>query len=118
MAYDEHLAERIRRALQTRRVGFQEKKMMGGLCFLVDNKMCVGIVKDDLMARIDPEVQPMAISRKGCREMDFTGKPMKGYVFVSPEGVDADDELDFWVNLAMEFNPKAKASPKKKKKER
>jgi hypothetical protein len=85
MAYNEKLAERIRDEFSgVRKV--EEKKMMGGLTFMVNGKMCVGIVNDDLMARIDPEKYEAALAKKGCREMYFTGRPMKGFVFVSPEG--------------------------------
>jgi TfoX/Sxy family transcriptional regulator of competence genes len=113
MAFDEHLAERISRSLKSHKVLFEEKKMMGGLCYLVDGKMTVGIVKNQLMARIDPDIYQEALQRKGAKEMDFTGRPMKGYVFVSPEGIDLDDDLNYWVGLAVEFNPRAKASKKK-----
>ena len=113
MAYDEFLADRIRNVLKEKGVSFEEKKMMGGLCYLVDDKMCVGIVKNDLMARIDPEFQEKAITKKGCREMDFTGRPMKGFVFVEPEGIDLDSELEYWVDLCLEFNPRARSSKKK-----
>ncbi|WP_416866921.1 MAG: TfoX/Sxy family protein [Imperialibacter sp.] len=116
MAYDEHLAERIGQSLKSHKVSFEAKKMMGGLCYLVDGKMTVGIVKNQLMARIDPDIYQEALQRKGAKEMDFTGRPMKGYVFVSPEGVDLDDDLDYWIRLAIEFNPKAKASKKKEPK--
>lgn len=114
MAYDTFLAERIRIQLQERQVAFEEKKMMGGLCFLVDDKMCLGVVKENLMARIDPEIYEDALKRKGCREMDFTGKPMKGFVFVEPQGIDFDSDLGDWVQLCLDFNPKAKSSKRKK----
>jgi TfoX/Sxy family transcriptional regulator of competence genes len=112
MAYDEHLAERIAKSLKEKRVPFEAKNMMGGLCYLVGDKMTLGIVKDSLMARIDPELYEQALKRKGCRPMDFTGKPMKGYVFVDPKGIDLDKDLDYWVQLSLEFNPKAKSSKK------
>lgn len=113
MAYDEHLADRIRRVLNDRHVSFDEKKMMGGLCFMVDDKMCVGIVKDALMARISPETYRNALSKKGSREMDFTGKPMKGFVFVDPIGIDKEKDLEYWVRLCLEYNPMARSSKKK-----
>ena len=116
MAYDTHLADRVRIVLEKKGTSFLEKKMMGGLCFMVDDKMCVGIVKDHLMARIGPDIYEEALTRKGCREMDFTGRPMKGYVFVAPEGVDLEDDLEEWVQLCLDFNPLAKSSKKKKKK--
>lgn len=114
MPYDEHLSDRIRAVFKARRVPFAEKKMMGGLCFMVDDKMCCGVEKDKLMARIGPDVYEEALTRKGCREMDFTGRPMKGYVFVEPDGVDTDSDLEYWVQLCLDFNPMAKSSKKRK----
>jgi TfoX/Sxy family transcriptional regulator of competence genes len=112
MAYSEIFAERIREML-VQELDVVEKKMMGGLCFMVNGKMCVGIVGDDLMARIAPEAYPQALTRRGCREMDFNGRPMKGFVFVSPEGIEHNEDLRFWIDLALAFNPFAKASKKK-----
>lgn len=86
---------------------------MGGLTFMVDDKMCVGIVKENLMARIDPEFYEEAMTIDGCGPMDFTNRPMKGFVFISPEGVDMEEDLEFWVDKALEYNPKAKSSKKK-----
>ena len=114
MAYNEHLADRIRRIFSEQHTVFEERKMMGGLCFMVDDKMCIGVNKDNLMARIDPDVYTDALKRKGSREMDFTGRQMKGFVFVEPTGTDLENDLEYWVNLALEFNPKAKSSKKKK----
>ena len=82
---------------------------------MVDEKMCVGIVKNELMARIDPEIYDEALSKKGCKEMNFTGRPMKGFVFVEPEAIDLDTDLDYWIDLCLDFNPKAKSSKKKSK---
>lgn len=113
MAYNEKLTDRVREAL-TNQKAVEEKKMMGGLTFMVNGKMCVGILKDELMVRIDPEVYEMALQKKGCREMNFTGKPMKGFVFISPEGTSSKKDLDYWIDLALDFNKKAKASKKKK----
>ena len=87
--------------------------MMGGLCFLVDSKMCLGVEKDRIMARIDPEVYEDALKRKGCKPMDFTGRPMRGFVFVESEGISSDQDLAFWTALALELNPRAKSSKKR-----
>lgn len=114
MAFDEHLADRVRKNLKENRTSFEEKKMFGGICFLVDGKMCMGVIKDDLMIRIDPNEQKNLLQEKGCRVMDFTHRPMKGFLYVSPEGVDMDTDLDKWVKRCLEFNPKAKSSKKKK----
>jgi TfoX/Sxy family transcriptional regulator of competence genes len=90
--------------------------MMGGLTFMVNGKMCVGILKEDLMARIDPEVHEDALKRKGCREMDFTGRPMKGFVFVGPEGTSTGRDLGSLVRLALAFNKEARRSKRRKRK--
>jgi TfoX/Sxy family transcriptional regulator of competence genes len=112
MAYDEHLAERISKTLKDKRVKFEAKNMMGGLCYLINDKMAVGIVKDALMARIDPDIYEASLKRNGCRPMDFTGRPMKGYVFVDPGAIDMDSDLEYWIQLCLDFNPKAKSSKK------
>jgi len=115
MAYDEFLADRVRQILKEKRTAFDEKKMMGGLCFMVDGKMCLGIEKNKLMARIGTERYEEALSKKGCTEMDFTGRPMKGYVYVEPGAIDQDSHLEYWLQLCLDFNPKAKSSKKQKK---
>jgi TfoX/Sxy family transcriptional regulator of competence genes len=116
MAYDENLADRIERTLKDHNVNFEVKKMMGGLCYMVKDKMSLGIVKNNLMARIDPGVYEDALKRKGCREMDFTGRPMKGFVFVEPDGMDLDKDLEYWVKLALDYNAIAPVKKKSKKK--
>ena len=113
MAYNELLADRISQLLKEKNIEFHEKKMMGGLTFMVDDKMCVGIVKENLMARIGPEIYEEALKEKGALVMDFTGRPMKGYVFIKPEGVDMDEELEYWIQLCLDYNPFAKSSRKK-----
>ena len=114
MAYDLYLAERITQYFAKNRIQTEEKKMMGGLCYMVDDKMCVGIVKNELMARIGPEKYEESLSKEGCSAMNFTGRPMKGYVFVQAEALDSDSELRHWLDLAVAFNPFAKSSKKKK----
>ena len=122
MAYDEFLGDRIRNAFSDRKVAFYEKKMFSGLCFMVDDKMCCGIHFDKkkktdlLMARIGEEAANDAMKREGCHPMDFTGRPMKGYVFVTPDGFDTDEDLLYWIDLCVDFNPLAKASKKRKRK--
>lgn len=114
MAYNEKLAERVRVSLSAV-PHVSEKRMMGGLTFMVNNKMCVGVLNDDLMLRIDPADYEKALERTGCREMDFTGRPMRGFVFVGPEGTGKQKEFAYWITLALAFNKKAKSSKKKKK---
>jgi len=115
MAYNEKLADRIREALVNVPETI-EKNMFGGVCFMVNNKMCAGVVRDEMMCRIDPGVQDEALEREGCRIMDFTGRPMKGYVFVSEEGMKSDKDFMYWINLSLEFNKIAKAAKKSQKK--
>ncbi len=115
MAYNEYLADRVKQFLVEKQVNFYEKKMFGGLCFMVDDKMCVGITKDHLMARIGEEAYENALTRTGCMPMDFTGRPMKGFVFINEAGYDLDTDLEYWVQLCLDFNPLAKSSKKKKK---
>ena len=116
MPYNELLADRVRNVLWEKRVSFEEKKMMGGLCIMVEDKMCVGIIKENLMARVGPEAYGPVLEKAGCSKMDFTGRPLKGYVFVSPEATDKEEDLAYWIQLCLDFNPLAKASKKKKRK--
>ena len=118
MAYDEYLVDRVRQTFKDLRVAFTEKNMMGGLIFMVDEKMCVGVDKDKktgedrLMARIGEEEYLAALKEKGSREMDFTGTPMKGFVFIGPDGFDNDEDLEYWLKMAVKFNPEAKKTKK------
>ena len=75
--------------------------------------MCLGVVGDRLMVRLDPAVQEESLQRPGCKPMDFTGRPMKGYVFIHPEGIQTEKEFRHWISLALEFNPRAKAAKKR-----
>ncbi|MCB0503054.1 MAG: TfoX/Sxy family protein [Bacteroidetes bacterium] len=114
MAYDSYLAERITQKLTTKGILFETKKMMGGLTFMVDDKMCVGVYQNKLMARIDPEDEKIALAKAGAEEMKLTKRKMKGFVFVDPIGLDTDKELDYWISLRLKYNPKAKSSKQKK----
>ena len=114
MAYNEKLADRIREQLADL-PNIEEKEMMGGLTFMYNGKMCVGIIADEMMCRIDPNFHEIAIEKTGCRTMDFTKRPMKGYVMVDDTGMKSKKEFDYWINLCLEFNSKAKSSKKKKK---
>ena len=109
MAYSEFLADRVRQRLQNAGQ-VEEKKMMGGLVFMVNNKMCVGVDidkvtnTDRLMVRVGKLPYDDLLGQKGSRHMDFTGTVMRGFLFVDPEGFDVDDDLDFWVDKALQFN--------------
>ncbi len=113
MATDEYLLERLRNILSTRNVVWTEKKMFGGDCFMVDDKMCFGTYKGGLMARIEPEETDELIKRAGAEQMIHGGRSMKGYLFIEPQGYDNDQDLDFWIGKCLAFNPKAKSSKKK-----
>ena len=122
MAYSEQLVDRIEQVFNDKHVNIDGKKFMGGYCFFLDEKMCVGLDidkatnEDRLMARVGADNMKKALKIKGCREMDITGRPMKGFVFVDPIGFAKEKELDFWVQLCIEHNPFAKSSKKKKPK--
>jgi TfoX/Sxy family transcriptional regulator of competence genes len=92
----------------------EEKKMFGGLCFMVNGKMCVGVEQERLMVRLDPAIYEKVMDRPGCKPMDFTGRLMKGYVFVNAEVLNKKPELEFWIKTALDYNKIAKASKKKK----
>jgi TfoX/Sxy family transcriptional regulator of competence genes len=112
MAYDEFLAERIERVFQERKVPYLAKKMFGGVCILVDDKMCTGVLKRELMVRIDPALHDEKLKKPGTTPMDESGKSMKGFIMVDPEQVDLDEDLEYWIDMALEFNPRAKSSRK------
>ena len=102
MAYDEGLAERLREIFADR-YDMDEKRMFGGLAFMVHGHMCCGIVGDTLMARVGPAQYPHALRQPHAREMDFTGKAMKGFVYVDPDGFESDEDLRVWVALCENF---------------
>lgn len=117
MAYDEQLVERIRGVLGDD-IGFGEKKMFGGVCFLLHGNMVAGVATDDLMLRVGPDAWADALAQPHAREMDFTGRSMKGYVFVSPDGVAEDADLQAWIDRALAFVgslPPKEKKPKKPK---
>lgn len=116
MAYNENLANRTREIIAQTHSHVEEKKMFGGLCFMVNDKMCVGVEKDRLMVRLDPGRFDEVTEMEGCKPMDFTGKIMKGYVFVDEDALKTKKQLNFWIQLALDFNMKAKASKKRKPK--
>jgi len=100
--YDTILAGKVRQRL-AELPNIVEKEMMGGLVFMYNDKMCLGIVKDELMCRIDPKLHETCIEKRGCRTMDFTNRRMSDFA-----------DFNFWIGLALDFNKDAKASKKKK----
>lgn len=112
MAYSEQLAQRLRDALEgVPRV--EEKRMFGRLAFMVNGKMCVTAGPQRMMARIDPALHDDAIKKEGCKTVIMRGRPCRGYVHVAERNVDTDAALQYWVNLALDFNKKAKAATRR-----
>ncbi len=109
MPYDEHLEERLDRIL-SRQAGVATKKMFGGLCYLLDGNMMCGIVGETLMLRLGEEGAAAALGEEHARPMDFTGRPMKTMVYIDPEGIESDADLEGWVTRAIGF---AKSLPAK-----
>ena len=109
MAFDEGLAERIRTELANRN-DITEKAMFGGLSFLLNGNMSVGVIKDDLVVRVDPEQNDDLLKLPHARPMDFTGRPMRGWIFVAPDGLSEDEDLRAWVKRGVDF---AEALPPK-----
>jgi TfoX/Sxy family transcriptional regulator of competence genes len=113
MAYNEKLAARIREALE-HHPKVEEKNMFSGLAFMVDEKMCINVSGDDLMCRFDPLLHDTVAEKNGFRSMIMKGKELKGYCYVSEEGFKSKKDFDYWINLCLSFNSKAKSSKKKK----
>ena len=112
MAYSEKLANKVReKFVELKKV--EEKEMMGGLTFMYNGKMCVGIIKDELMCRIDPSLHEESVEKQGCRTMDFTKRTMKGYIMIDETGMKSKKDFDHWIGLALDFNKHAKSSKKK-----
>jgi TfoX/Sxy family transcriptional regulator of competence genes len=102
VAFDEGLAERVRDLVRAK-AGFSERKMFGGLCFLLDGNMSFGIVESELMVRVGPDAYTAALALPHAREMDFTGRAMRGMVFVSEDGISEDDDLEGWLQRGIVF---------------
>ncbi len=102
MAYDEQLAERVR-AVLAGQPGLTERKMFGGLAFMLAGNMCVGVEQERLMVRLGTDLYQEALTRPHAAPMDFTGRPMKGLVFVAPGGISTPVALREWVDLGLQF---------------
>ncbi|PKA14464.1 TfoX/Sxy family protein [Leptospira haakeii] len=111
MAINEKLAERVRKTF-TKQKEVEEKKMFGGLCFMVNGKMCVCVRDEELMFRIDPKDYESVLEKKKARPMIHNGNLMKGFVFVKVEDVKSEKEFEYWMDLALDYNKTAKASKK------
>ena len=113
MAINEQLTAKVRNAL-TGITDVEEKKMFSGIAFMVHNKLCITVGNNRIMCRIDPSLHDELIQKPGCTTVVMKGKEYKGYVWVNETALETKKQLDYWVNLALEFNPKAKATVKKK----
>jgi TfoX/Sxy family transcriptional regulator of competence genes len=113
MAYNEKLANMTRELIALAEKNVEEKSMFGGLCFMVNDKMALGVEKERLMVRLDPARYDEVMEKEGCKPMDFTGKVMKGFVFVDADVLTTKKKLEYWVTLALEYNKIAKSSKKK-----
>jgi TfoX N-terminal domain len=102
MAYDEVLAERVKEVISARE-GFSERKMFGGIGFMVGGKMACGVSGDALMVRLDPDEAEKALAEEHVRVFDMTGRPMKGWILVGPEATASDEDLAGWVDAGAEF---------------
>lgn len=117
-AYNENFAIRIRNAFYAKNIIFTEKKMFSGICFMVDDKMCCGTYidkknnEDVLMCRIGEKEYEKALEKEHCIPMEFTGKAMKGYIYVIESGLKTQKDLEYWLQLCLDFNPMAKKSKK------
>jgi hypothetical protein len=119
MAYNEDSLSRIRQYFDSRSIHYAEKKMFAGVCIMVDDKMCCGTHidkksgEDYLLCRIGEDAHESALQRDHCIPMTFTGRSMKGFVFVTEEGVNTSKKLAYWLDLCMSYNPLAKKRKKK-----
>ena len=113
MPYDESLAERIRHVCKGKR-GVTEKKMFGGIAFMLNDNMCCGVVKNKLMVRVGPDNHDAALARPHAEPMTFTGKPMRGMVYVAPAGCTSDKDVKAWVEMGARFVATLPAKKKKK----
>ena len=114
MPYNEKLADRARAILAESGRKIKEKKMFGGLCFMVNDKMCIGVEQDRMMVRLDPGRYEEALDQEGAAPMDFTGKVTKGFIFVDANTLTSKPKLNYWIKLALEYNKVAKKAKKKK----
>ena len=116
MPFDEPLGRRIAAGLDSLDIDYEEKRMFGGLGFMINEKMCIGVVKNDLMVRVLDEKLDEVLEMANVRPMDFTGRPMKGFIFVGPSGIQDKDSLRTYIDMAVEFGKFGKLKTKKKKK--
>ncbi|MFZ1700335.1 MAG: TfoX/Sxy family protein [Pyrinomonadaceae bacterium] len=113
MPFNEQLADQTREIIARTESGVEEKRMFGGLCFMVNGKMCVGVERERLMLRFDPERTDEIMQLPGVAPMDFTKRVMKGFAFIELEALQTQKQLEHWITFALDFNKHAKPSKKK-----
>lgn len=115
MAYNEKMADRVRELLAGTEEEVEEKRMFSGLCFMVNDKMCVAVRPDSIMVRIDPGLSETVLEKEGAGPMVMSGRIMPGFFFIADDALRTRKQLEYWVNLALDFNKFAKSSKTKKK---
>jgi len=110
MAYNEKMADRVRELIAGTEKNVEEKRMFSGLCFMVNDKMCVTVRPDSIMVRLDPARSEEMLEKEGVLPMVRSGKIMKGFVFVNEEVLTTKRQLEYWVGMALNFNQFAKSS--------
>jgi len=115
MPFDEKIANQVREMIADRTDNVEEKVMFGGLCFMVNDKVCIGVKKDTLLVRVDPEVYEQEIGKDGRQPMVHQGKPVKSYLFVDYDSMHNQESLQHWVKLALNYNPHAPLSQAKQR---
>jgi TfoX/Sxy family transcriptional regulator of competence genes len=115
MSFSETLADRVREIIAVTHSNVEEKKMFGGICFMVNDKMCVGVRPGKLMVRFDPAIEEEVMEKEGYMPMDFTKKVMKGFAYVDIDALGTKKKLGYWIKLALNYNELAKPSKKKKR---
>ena len=115
MAVNEALADRVRAIISQTHENVEEKRMFGALCFMVDDKMCIGVQEENIMVRLDPAMEEQFLEKEGCRPMDMGGKVMKSFFFIDESVLGTEKKLNHWVQLALDHNKIVKPSKSKKK---
>jgi TfoX/Sxy family transcriptional regulator of competence genes len=115
MAYNEELSMRVEKLLIQLNIDFVEKKMFGGNAFMINDKMCIGIVKNELMLHVLDAVYESLLEENHVRPMDFTGRIMKGFLYIEPEALNTDDQLLKWINFGLDFAERGIVKSKKEK---
>ncbi|MFT4660679.1 MAG: TfoX/Sxy family transcriptional regulator of competence genes [Patiriisocius sp.] len=114
MAHDPYLVERLTSLMDEKKANYITKRMFGGVCFMVDDKMCYAAILNGLMVRVDIDDVQQLLKRDGVSQMMQKDRPMKSFLLVEEIGFDMDEDLNFWVQKCLDFNPKAKSSKKRK----